>query len=687
MNTDRELPRPEYPRPDFDRSGAWLNLNGDWDFAPDPNDEGRRRGWHRDAHQHWPATIVVPFPWEHPASRVQLNWMPIGWYRRRISRPSAWTGQRIILHFGAIHYAADVWVNENHAGHHVGGYMPFEIDVTDLFDDEGEGLLVVRVEAPLDKRFIPHGKQRSRPADDYDGCAFTPSSGIWQTVWLEPRPATFIAELQLRPSADLAAIRVRVSASGPNLLGASLNLALPSVSGTKVVEMIGARTEALLPVANPRLWSPNSPHLYDVTATLNSDDGTDQVVGYTGLRRLEWHDRYLHLNGSPIYLRGVLDQGFWPAGGHTAPSDLALVKDLELARAAGFNLVRKHLKLEDPRWLYWADRMGMLVWAEPPSTGRFDRAAIALFEETLTGMVARDGNHPSIAIWGAYNEEWGLDWDVTGDRAKQDALRHAYRILRTADSTRPVVDNSGWSHVETDLVDWHFYADDVDSWARTVAGLSQGTTDNFIVRLGPEHVVTKAIGVDGFDPTSKPQMNGEYGGGATSVERGWHLRWQTQELRRHPRSAGYVYTELYDVEYELAGIYAYDRSPKDLGGTQPEHVNATTTLIVDIAPLGPGRDIVTSHRHVAVPVRISHHGDRRLEGSLHWGLDAHSNSDASVPVVAEPLRPTEPFECEVYLPVGTNQGRVRIWLVSDQGQRIAETFVDVVVAHQGSIPD
>jgi hypothetical protein len=454
-----------------------------------------------------------------------------------------------------------------------------------------------------------------------------------------------------------------------------------------VVELFGARADAVLRVPDPQLWSPATPHLYDVTAVLRSDDGVDQVTAYTGLRRMEWQGRNLQLNGSPIYVRGVLDQGFWPSGGHTAPDDAALIKDLELARSAGFNLVRKHLKLEDPRWLYWADRMGMMVWAEPPSTGRFDRSAIALFEENLTGMVARDGNHPSIVIWGAYNEEWGLDWDVPGDPAKQDALRRAYRILRSADETRPAVDNSGWAHVETDLVDWHFYSEDIGTWAQTVAALSTGEADSFPVRLGPEYVVNKAIGVNGFDTASKPQLNGEYGGGTTSVERGWHLRWQTQELRRHAQVAGYIYTELYDVEYELAGIYTYDRALKDLGGTQPENVNATTSLIVDLTPLGPGQDIMTVSRHITVPVRVSHHGDRALEASLFWAIDGQPSPSVSLAVNAEPMNPTKPVECRVEVPDGASGARVRFWLLNEQGERVAETFVDVSIGDRSVIPD
>lgn len=645
-------PRPEYPRPHFDRSERWVNLNGEWDFA-------------REA-DHYGETIVVPFPWEHPDSGVGAHWLPTAWYRRRLQRPADWAEERTILHFGAVHHHATVWVNGGLAVEHEGGYLPFEADITDLLDAGGAGELVVRVDAPTDKRFIPHGKQRSIPADDYDGCAFTPSSGIWQTVWLEPRPAAYISRLDLRPTDGLDGIEVTLAGPSP------VRIEIPGVAVQEYDEWPGTAT---VPIPQPRLWTVDDPHLYDVVVTA----GEDTVRGYTGLRKVEWHGSTLAVNGVPTYVRGVLDQGFWPTGGHTAPSDEALRRDLELARAAGFNLVRKHIKLEDPRWLYWADRLGMLVWAEPPSTGRFTAEAVAAFEDVTAGMVARDGDHPSIVICGGYNEEWGLDWDVPGDPAKQDAVRRVYRIIRDADPTRPIVDNSGWAHVETDLVDWHYYDENVGSWAAAVDRLTNTGDGRFPVRLGPELVAEKAIAAPGFDGSGKPQLNGEYGGGSTSVERGWHLRWQTQELRRHPRNAGYIYTELYDIEHETVGVYTYDRRTKDLGGAVPSDVNAETVLIVDLIPESPGRDLVlppVSERDpgtgdpVVVPVRVSHHGRDPLLGTLHWSL---GDASGTTPVEAKPFAVTDP----IVLALPPTTGRLLLWATDAANAVVARAFVDL----------
>ncbi|WP_426513279.1 glycoside hydrolase family 2 protein [Dactylosporangium sp. McL0621] len=643
------VPRPEYPRPHFDRSAAWLPLNGAWDFS--------RNG------ETFAETIMVPFPWEHPASGIEAHWLGTAWYRRRIQRPPDWAGQRTILHFGAVHHTATISIGGTVVTTHTGGYLPFEADITAFLDSDGAAEVVVRVDAPADKRFIPHGKQRSLPRDDYDGCAFTPSSGIWQSVWLEPRPAAFVESLQLRPSVNLDAIEAVATIAG---------------EGTVVFTVDGVSVEgpvATLPIPDPRLWSPEDPHLYAVTAVLTSAAGVDTVTGYTGLRRVEWHDAGLRLNGRPIFLRGVLDQGFWPEGGHAAPTDEALRRDLELARAAGFNLVRKHLKLEDPRWLHWADRLGILVWAEPPSTGRFTPEAVAPFEDVLGGMVARDGNHPSIIIWGAYNEEWGLDWDVPGDPAKQDAVRRAYRLLRSLDVSRPVMDNSGWAHVESDLVDWHYYDDDAASWARVTDRLTNTADDGFPVKLGPDLTVRKEIAAPGFDVTGKPFLNGEYGGGWTSVERGWHQRWQTQELRRHARTAGYIYTELYDIEHETVGVYTYDRRTKDLGGTVPSDVHAETTLIVDVTPQSPGCDVaVAPGAALTLPVRISHHGSVAVSGTLHWSLRSGGGTSGAS-VEAKPFLVTEPVAVTVTPSAAVD--RLDLWLTDASGATLARAFVDL----------
>nr|WP_272954962.1 glycoside hydrolase family 2 TIM barrel-domain containing protein [Kribbella shirazensis] len=464
----------------------------------------------------------------------------------------------------------------------------------------------------------------------------------------------------MRPTEALDGIEVTLTGPSP------VRIEIPGVVVQEYGEWPGTVT---VPIAEPRLWSPDDPHLYEVVVTA----GEDVVRSYTGLRKVEWHGGALMLNGVPTYVRGVLDQGFWPTGGHTAPSDEALQRDLELARVAGFNLVRKHIKLEDPRWLYWADRLGVLVWAEPPSTGRFTVEAVTAFEDVTAGMVSRDGNHPSIVIWGAYNEEWGLDWDVPGDPAKQDAVRRAYRIIRDADPTRPIVDNSGWAHVETDLVDWHYYDENVGSWAAIVDRLINTGDGRFPVRLGPEFVAEKAIAAPGFDATDKPQLNGEYGGGSTSVERGWHLRWQTQELRRHPRNAGYIYTELYDIEHETVGVYSYDRRTKDLGGAVPSDVHADSVLIVDLTPEAPGRDLVlpSATDAVTVPVRVSHHGQNPLLGTLHWSL---GEASGSAPIDAKPFAVTDPIE----LTPPSTTGRLLLWATDAADVVVARTFIDVV---------
>ncbi|NUR73861.1 MAG: glycoside hydrolase family 2 [Hamadaea sp.] len=666
-------PRPEYPRPHFDRSAAWLSLNGTWDFSEEPS---------ADSQADW-GTVIVPFPWEHPASGVGRHWQSVGWYRREIRRPAEWAGQRTILHFGAVHHRAEVWVNDVPVVSHEGGYLPFEADITDALDTAGAGVLVVRVEAPVDKLRIPHGKQRSLPADDYDGCAFGASSGIWQPVWLEPRPATHLVRLDLTPTPDLDGIEVILALAGPEADAATITLAWAD----QTVTVDDPASPITLPIAEPRLWTVEDPHLYFVTATVTSPSGVDTVTAYAGLRSVGWHDRLLHLNGVPVFLRGVLDQGFWPEGGHTAPDDDAFRRDLELAKAAGFNLVRKHLKAEDPRWLYWADRLGVLVWAEPASTGRFHADAVAAFEDGLTGMIRRDRNHPSIVIWGAYNEEWGLDWDVPGDTAKQDAVRRAYKLVKDLDLTRPVVDNSGWTHVETDLVDWHYYDDDAVSWARTLTRLVSGADPGFPVRLGPDHVVTKLINVPGFDESGRPWLNGEYGGGATSVERGWHQRWQTQELRRHERVAGYIYTELYDIEHETVGVYTYDRRTKDLGGVDPADVHADTVLIADVEPQRPGRDLVVAGP-TQIAVRVSHHGGEAVDGTLRlaWtprfgdapapGSPAWQTTGTSTHV--KPYQLSEPVTVLVNLPDGWADGRLHL-LFEAAGRTAARTAIDVVV--------
>ena len=671
------MDRDVYPRPDFDRSHCWLSLNGTWNFRADPHGRGLEEHWEQGAQSVWSEQIQVPFAWETPLSGVARAWLPVGWYRRSFIRPSAWTEARTILHFGAVHYHCRVWVNGQWVGEHTGGYLPFSFDITDKLKN-GEGELVVCVEAPLDKLAIPHGKQRSRPSDDYDSCSFTASSGIWQSVWLEGRPSTFIEQIHLRPRADLAALQAVVTLNGPHLADATLALQIEG-EAEQSIPVEGRRMLAItLPIASPQLWSPRHPHLYTVLARLAGADGEDRVRSYTGLRRIEVQGKRILLNGERIYVRGALDQGYWPESGYTAPDDNALRLDVELALQAGYNLIRKHIKLEDPRWLYWADRLGLLVWAEPPCVGRYSPAAIARFEAQLAPMVARDGNHPSIILWGIYNEEWGLDWRVAQDAEKREAVRRAYDHLAALDRSRPIIDNSGWNHVRTDILDWHYYDNDIRRWNQVTTALAHDASTWFGHQLAADTWYETQLSVpeSSHPRTPLPLLNGEYGGGDSEIERGWHLRWQTQVLRRQDTVSGYIYTELYDVEHELCGIYTAERRPKDLG-CNPADVNAETVIIFDLIPERPGLDYRIRDRALDVSVLISHQGAQPLRGRLTWGWEGEATPPTTQEMEIAPFTITQALPLHHILPVDRQEGRLNVRFIDDTGRCRAYEFLDV----------
>jgi beta-galactosidase/beta-glucuronidase len=638
-----EAPRPEYPRPDRDRSDRWLSLNGQWTLES------------ADGVQ----PITVPFAWETVASGVERTWLERATYRRELPA-TEWP--RTFLCFGAVHHRARVTLDGELLGEHVGGSTSFEFEVTGR-----SGELVVEVEAPADKRAIPHGKQRSIPRDDYDGVSFTPTSGIWQPVWLEGRGRSYVSSIRIDGS----------SLTGFDVTGRVVDADQVVIDGVAFPVAEG-RFAGRVEVVEPRLWAPADPHLYELEVT--ADD--DRLTVTAGLRRFEADGEQLLLNGERIVLRGVLDQGYWPQSGLTAPDEAALVRDLELARELGFNLVRKHIKLEDPRWLHAADRMGMLVWAEPPAPSRWSPESEAGFIAQLPGMVERDANHPSIVIWGLYNEEWGLDWDIPGSPERADAARHAYEALHALDATRPIVENSGWSHVRSDLVDWHYYDEDPAVWAATLAELASGAREHWPVKLGPDFVVDKSLyGSADFPRAGVPILNSEYGAGFTSLERAWHTRWQTQELRRHDRFAGYVYTEFADVEHEMAGVLDADRRPKDAGGLRYADVHADTVLVLDIVPAAAGADIPVPTAPFDLVARVSQHGpavDGRVRAAwVAAGTPLHALPPAEFdgdPVEVRPFEISAPSSLRIEPP--TAPGRLAVWFEDAAGTALARTFVD-----------
>jgi hypothetical protein len=660
---DLDVPRPEYPRPDRDRSAAWLSLNGRWAFEGD---------------ERTPGEIIVPFAWETEASGVQRTWLEHAVYRRTITAPAEWAGRRIVLCFGAVHHHAVVSLDGVEIGRHSGGHSSFEFDVTALLAPGATAQLEVEVDAPADKRALPHGKQRSIPRDDYDGVAFTPTSGIWQSVWLEARGRSYVGDVSVRGDSltgfDLEGVVAGDPADGLHVVA--------EVAGTRVeLPVTGGRFRGRIELAAPRLWSPDDPHLYAIDLMAGEGEAADRVTVTGGLRRIETRGEELYLNGERFYLRGVLDQGYWPRTGLTAPDADTLVRDIELARELGFNLVRKHLKFEEPLWLDHADRTGMLVWAEPPCPSRFSPEAADAFEAQLPELVSRDGNHPSIVVWGLYNEEWGLDWDIPGSPERAAAAVHAYETMRALDDTRPIVENSGWAHVRSDLVDWHYYDENPANWARNLAELAAGERETFEVKLGPDFIVDKSFyGSAEFPRHGVPILNSEFGAGFTSLERAWHVRWQTQEIRRHDRFAGYVYTELTDVEHEMAGLLDADRRRKDLGGLNPADSFGPTVLVVDIVPAHAGADIPVPAEPLTLSVHVSHVGTAGVEGVVHaaWG-DAGSarpsvaGAAESAPVVAAPYRLSDAVALTV--PAPGRAARLHLWLSVD-GRTIARTFID-----------
>lgn len=689
---DSAAPDPAYPRPDLDRSGRWTSLDGTWDLDVPGGT----------------VPVTVPFAWETSASGVGRTWLEHATYRRRITVPADWAGARPVLCFGAVHHRAVVRVDGVQVAEHVGGYTPFEVDLDGVLAPGTTGTLEVEVDAPADKRAIPHGKQRSIPRDDYDGVSFMPTSGIWQPVWLEARGRTYAVRVALRGD-SLTGFDVAVDVGGDAPAGAVVTVEVTAGSGAAGSGAVGSAGERIelvadgagsavgrLELTEPRLWSPADPHLYVLTVTSRAagagapgaaEAEPDRVAVTGGLRRIERRGEHLYLNDERFYVRGVLDQGYWPRTGLTAPDVETLLADLRHARDLGYNLVRKHLKLEDPRWLHHADRTGMLVWAEPPAPSRFGPDAAAAFEAQIGPMVERDGNHPSIVIWGLYNEEWGLDWDIPAGPGRADAAVRAYDALRALDGTRPIVENSGWAHVRTDLVDWHYYDEDPAAWAANVAALADGTGEDFPVRLAPDFVARKSLYGSADHPrTGVPVLNSEYGAGFTSLERAWHLRWQTQELRRHDRFAGYVYTELTDVEHEMAGLLDADRRTKDRGGLDPRDVNAETVLVVDLVPAHAGADLPVPDADLALDVHVSHHGPGVVRGQVRaaWvpaGTPFGDDGGESLGVGSETVE-AKPFELSpavrvtVPPPGPVTAARLHLWLVDGAGAVRARAFVD-----------
>lgn len=432
-NIDPQKVHQEYPRPTMVRD-RWQNLNGLWDF---------QQGFEGDKvplGTKLKRTILVPFPWESPLSGIREQFdTNRGWYRREFTVADSWANQRVLLHFGAVDWEAVVYVNGRCVGTHKGGYDSFSFDITKHLNPKGKQEVIVAVYDPSDSQPIAIGKQSRRNFADADGCFYTPSSGIWQTVWLESVPNVYVKDVKIIPDLDNSCFTVQVTAS--EFHGYRTKIVLKQ--GQQVVAQAsgGLQTNIKVKVENPHLWSPDDPFLYDVQIELlnNSDNPIDKIESYAGMRKIsiaKFNDiPRLCLNNKPLYQHGPLDQGFWPDGLHTAPSDEALRWDIEKIKDVGFNMIRKHIKIEPERWYYWCDKMGVLVWQDMPCSSLNiprSEADKTQFEGELDNMIYQNWNHPSIVVWSVFNEHWGL-YDV--ERLTNNVM--------ALDPSRLVMGNSG----------------------------------------------------------------------------------------------------------------------------------------------------------------------------------------------------------------------------------------------------
>jgi beta-galactosidase/beta-glucuronidase len=550
----------------------WLNLNGSWEFEFDDANVGLDQNWGSGSKK-LSRAITVPFCFESPASGIDdPSFHPWIWYRRTFSIPDEWKGKRVLLHFGAVDYRAAVWVNGQLAGHHEGGSTPFFFDITPLLRP-GQNSVSVRAEDPPTDRSIPRGKQFWEPKSR--GIFYERTSGIWQTVWLEPVSASHIGRVRITPNND-GTVRFEgwISGAQPGLeIHAEVRSGQEAVASA-MSRSDGSRFTAVLGVTNPRLWSPTSPNLYDVRFELRrGSSALDRVNSYFGFRSVGTEEGRILINDRPMYIKMVLDQGYWPQSNLTPPSDEAIQYDIRMTKDMVFNGVRKHQKLEDPRFLYWADRMGLFVSSEMANAFVFDEGYVDRFTREWIEAVERDYNHPSIIMWVPINESWGVP--NLRDPRQQQHLRSLYTLTRSLDATRPVIDNDGWQHTDaTDIFALHHYARSGELLHEIYKDLGKPGA-----RIPPGG---RGALVPGFSYNGSPFILSEFGGiafilpgqevpadawGYSGVEKSAEaalarLRGLYEAIARLSVFTGVCYTQLTDVEQEINGLLTYDRRPK-----------------------------------------------------------------------------------------------------------------------------
>ena len=569
-------PRAEYPRPQFERAD-WVNLNGEWSFALDLSDSGRDRDFYNS--KGFEQRITVPFAPESKLSGIgYTDFINSVWYQRMIQIPSAWQGKRVKLNFGAVYYESEVYIDGRFVGRHYGGSDSFAFDITDFVGDGKEHSIVVHAESDLRSGTQPGGKQ-STNYYSY-GCSYTRTTGIWQTVWMEAVDDMALERVQVVTDIDneqIVVIPTYYNVAGGNTLSVEVR------DGGKVVAHAESAAVQGVPVVvalkKAKLWSPESPFLYDVVYEVKNAEGEtlDRVDAYVGMRKVHIDGNKIYLNNKPYYQRLVLDQGFYPDGIWTAPSDEALKHDIEMSKAAGFNGARLHQKVFEERFHYWADKLGYIVWGEMASWDKdFNSVAAARnFLSEWGNIVMRDRNHPALIVWTPFNEEWNVPSNEAGR-----FLTDVYNETRRLDPTRPVNTVSGGIYVISDFCTAHCYEQD---GARLHSMLFDG--EKFYQPQGPNGGFDRAIRklyYDGSLPyvldefggikcaETQPEGGNSWGyGNAAPTREDFYTRLEAlvKAIVDHSdKICGFCYTQLTDVEQEQNGVYYYDRGEKfDMG--------------------------------------------------------------------------------------------------------------------------
>ena len=575
--------RNEYPRPQIMR-GNWQNLNGEWLFSFDDENKGIRERWFEQPEQ-FDLKIKVPFVYQSKKSGIDIKEAhDIVWYYREID-VSETPNERTILHFGAVDYEADVYINSQHVFHHVGGHTSFSVDISDALVSGNKQVVSVRVFDPQKDESIPRGKQFWEK--ESAGIWYTNSTGIWQTVWIEKLPESYLSNLFITPLFDEGKVKIETEISKLER-GTTLEYEI-SFKDQVIIKGQQNYFESKLSFEvdlyqeyifrtnyhnNGWSWTPEEPNLFDLKLILSTSDSTDEIKSYFGLRKIHTENGMIYLNNKPYYQKLVLDQGYWPEGLLTAPEDKDFVRDIELSKEMGFNGCRKHQKIEDPRFLYWADKLGFLVWGECAAPTIYNRDSVERLMIEWSDILKRDYNHPSIVTWVPINESWGVP-NISFDRQQQHFSQMMYHFLHSIDKTRLVISNDGWAMTETDIIAIHNYAHGFEEEVKKYEYFKETlrTRDNLINRPSTPWPIL----ANGFEYKNQPILLTEFGGIGFDVsgQPGWGYTSVSNEaefvkdynrvlqaLYASSGLFGYCYTQLTDVEQEINGLLTYDRQPK-----------------------------------------------------------------------------------------------------------------------------